>query len=110
MVVVSVLAEDTERLGLADGNGALVRQIVAGGPADRAGIKVDDVIIGFDGQPVPRPEKLRWVASLGGIGREVTLRVTRGKRSFDLKLKLGELPDQPPPPKAEEFEDPFGLP
>jgi serine protease Do len=110
VVVVSVLAEDTERLGLGESIGALVRQVVPGGPADRAGLKVDDVIVGFEGQPVPGPEKLRWVASLAGIGREVTLRVTRGKRTFDLKLRLGELPDQPPPPQTEEFEDPFGSP
>ena len=67
------------------------------------------MIIAFDGEPMLTPEKLRWVASLAGVGRPVTLRVIRGKRTFELKLTLGELPEQPAP-REEEPEEPFGFP
>jgi serine protease Do len=79
-----------------------------GSPADSAGLKVDDVIVGFDGDVMPGPEKLRWVASLAGVGKPATVRVIRGKRTFDLKLKLGELPAHPAP--AEHDDNPFGFP
>jgi len=97
--VSSVLPDDMERLKLTDENGALVRVIVPGGPADRAGLQVDDVIQAFEGEALTGPERLRWVASLAGVGKPVTLRVVRGGRTFDLKVTLVELPDeasQPP--------------
>jgi len=91
--VSSVLPDDLERLKLSDENGALVRVIVPGGPADRAGLQIDDVIQAFEGEALTGPERLRWVASLAGVGKPVTLRVVRGGRTFDLKVTLVELPD-----------------
>src|SRR6202012_2382920 len=94
--VSSVLPDDMDRLKLTDENGALVRVVVPGGPADRAGLQVDDVIEAFEGEALPGPERLRWVATLAGVGKPVTLRVSRGGRVFDLKVTLDELPDEPP--------------
>ncbi len=106
--VSSVLPEDVKRLGLKAQSGALVRYVKPGGPADKAGLKVDDVIVGFDHEAMPGPEKLRWVASLAGVGKPATVRVIRGKRTLSLKLVLGELPAHPAP--AEHDDNPFGFP
>jgi serine protease Do len=103
ITVSSVLERDVTRLGLAQLNGALVRSVLPGGPGDRAGLKVDDVIVGFEGDTVSGPEKLRWRASLAGVDKTVTLRVARGKRTFDLKVKLGKLPEQRHPKPAFPF-------
>ena len=100
--VSSVLPEDLERLKLSDENGALVRVIVPGGPADRAGLQVDDVIQAFDGEALTGPERLRWVASLAGVGKPATLRVVRGGRTFDLKVTLVELPDEGAAPPEDD--------
>jgi serine protease Do len=97
-----VAQQDAERLGLKGTQGALVRRVASGGPADQAGLKVDDVIIGFQGQNIPGPERLRWAASLAGVGSTVALRVVRGPRAFDLRVKLGELLDDSEEP------DPLG--
>ena len=89
-----------------------MRFIQPGGPADKAGLQVDDVITAIEGEPVQGPEKLRWVASLAGVGNSVSLRVTRGKRTFDLKVALGELPAQAEAPEPGEPDpddpNPFG--
>jgi serine protease Do len=100
--VASLLPEDMARLKLSDENGALVRVVVPGGPGDRAGLQPDDVILAFENEPVPGPERLRWIASLAGVGKQVTLRVARGGRIFDLKVKLDELAEQPSAPGGEE--------
>lgn len=100
--VSSVLPDDMDRLKLADENGALVRVVVPGGPADRAGLQVDDVIEAFEGEALTGPERLRWVASLAGVGKPVTLRVSRGGRVFDLKVTLDELPDEPAAPPEDD--------
>ena len=100
--VSSVLPEDMERLKLSDENGALVRVIVPGGPADRAGLQVDDVIQAFEGEALTGPERLRWVASLAGVGKPATLRVVRGGRTFDLKVTLVELPEEATAPADDD--------
>ncbi len=100
--VSSVLPDDMERLKLGDENGALVRVIVPGGPADRAGLQVDDVIQAFEGEALTGPERLRWVASLAGVGKPVTLRVVRGGRTFDLKVTLVELPNEASGPPGDD--------
>jgi len=100
--VSSVLPEDMERLKLSDENGALVRVVVPGGPADRAGLQVDDVIQAFDGEALTGPERLRWVASLAGVGKPATLRVVRGGRVFDLKVTLVELPEEAAAPPDDD--------
>jgi len=92
--VSTVQAEDMARLKLTDDTGALVRVIVPGGPADRAGLQPDDVIVRFAADPIVSPERLRWVASLAGVGSDVTLRVIRAGRTFDLKVQLNELPEE----------------
>jgi serine protease Do len=100
--VSSVLPDDMDRLKLSDENGALVRVVVPGGPADRAGLQVDDVIQAFEGEALTGPERLRWVASLAGVGKPVTLRVSRSGRVFDLKVTLDELPEEPPAPQDDD--------
>jgi serine protease Do len=89
--VQGVQPEDQTRLGLPNLTGAILRAVKPGGPADRAGLKPDDVIIGVDGQPIPGPERLRWLISLSGAGRSVTLRVVRGGRTFDLNAQVREI-------------------
>ncbi len=107
IVVAAVADVDLARLGIAGRDGALVRRVLPGGPAARAGLAEDDVIVAFDGKPVPGPERLRWEASMAGVGRTVPLEVRRGKRTFNLQVQLGELPPSAP---AEELPNPFDLP
>jgi serine protease Do len=95
VVVAALMPEDRERLKLPDESGVLVSVVVPGGPADKAGLVVDDVILSFQGEALPSPDRLRWVASLAGVGKTVTLRVARGGRLFDLKVLLEALPERP---------------
>jgi serine protease Do len=95
VVVAPLMPEDRERLRLPDEWGVLISMVVPGGPAEKAGLMVDDVILSFQGEPLPSPDRLRWIASLGGVGKTVTLRVARGGRVFDLQLKLEALPERP---------------
>jgi serine protease Do len=55
---------------------------------------LDDVIVSFQGEAMPNPDRLRWVASLAGVGKTVTLRVSRAGRLFDLQVKLDALPER----------------
>jgi serine protease Do len=88
------------RLKRPDRKGAWVKGVAPGGPADRAGLAPDDVIVAFDGKQLADPNELRWLASIAGVGKQVTLRIARADRVFDLRVTLGELNDP-----AEEQEE-----
>lgn len=103
-VVASLKEEDLQRLGVKTRDGSLVTRIVPGGPGDRAGLKVDDVIVSFNGVNGPGPHRLRWLASIAGVGRVATLKITRGARTLDLRITLGALPKQADvDPSIEQF-------
>ncbi|HTM43335.1 MAG TPA: trypsin-like peptidase domain-containing protein [Polyangiaceae bacterium] len=92
VVVDSVTRDDVSRLGLQSIQGALITRVMAGGPAQRAGAHSDDVIVNFDNKPITGKEMLRWLASIAGVGRSVSMRVIRAQRPVDLRVTLGELP------------------
>ncbi|HEY3236061.1 MAG TPA: trypsin-like peptidase domain-containing protein [Polyangiaceae bacterium] len=110
LLVASIDEADALRLHLEDRSGVLVRKIIPGGPADRAGLQVDDIIQAFEGAPTPAPEKLRWVTSLTGSGRPVTLRVRRGTRMFDIRVTLAPLEEKAESPPDSESGPSFDLP
>jgi serine protease Do len=105
VVVAPLMPEDRERLKLSEESGVLVSVVVPGGPAERAGLTVDDVILSFQGEALPSPDRLRWVASLAGVGKTVTLRVARSGRMFDLQVKLDALPERSAPSAPLEAEE-----
>jgi S1-C subfamily serine protease len=83
--------DHADALGLATTDGALVMEVVSGSPAEEAGLRVGDVIVGFDGKPVKTPADLRLMAGLAGVGKTVTLDVVgdSGKHR-DVEVTLAE--------------------
>jgi serine protease Do len=79
------------RLKRPDRKGAWVFSVRPGGPANRAGIAPDDVILEFDGKTISDPNELRWLASIAGVNKTVTLRIARLERIFELRVTLGDL-------------------
>jgi len=81
--------------GLSTARGALISEVIQGGPADKAGITPGDVIIGFSGQPIQKASDLPWIASTAGIGKKVSVDVWRDGRSVPLRVTMGMLPSDP---------------
>ena len=92
VVVDNLSFDQAARLGVAERKGAWVKVVTSGSAADKAGITVDDVIVSFNGRTTDDPDKLRWAASIGGVGKTVVVRVARGAKFYDIKVTLGELP------------------
>lgn len=71
-----------------NGTGARVLQVVPESPAEKAGIRVDDVIARVNDKPVDSREAL--VATIRSYmpGQEVRLDVRRGEQAIDVKTKL----------------------
>ena len=74
--------------------GALVSEVVEGGPAQNAKIEDGDLIIEFNGKPVRSSSDLPLYASLAGVGKTVPLVVLRDGKRKKLKITLGEFPTE----------------
>ena len=69
--------DDVDRLKLAEAKGVLVRGVMPGEPADRGGLKPDDVLIALDGTPLDAPRDLQRVVSTTPIGTRVRVMLLR---------------------------------
>ncbi len=74
--------------GQTDPRGCLITNVFRESPADKAGLKIDDVITHFAGQPVSGLEGLQGLIAKAKIGEDVTITVRRGEDKLELKAKL----------------------
>ncbi|MDZ7636998.1 MAG: trypsin-like peptidase domain-containing protein [Bryobacterales bacterium] len=71
-------------------SGVIVAGITTGGPAQRGGLKVDDVIVSVDGKPVKNgTELIERVAALP-VGAEVPVEYFRGGRRMANQVLIGD--------------------
>lgn len=102
-VIASLKPVDVPRIGVDSLEGALVRQVSERGPGDQAGLKVDDVIIAFNGRDISGPWALRWAMSLAGVGSVVKLNVRRTTgQVLELTVRLGDASELPAVPEEEQ--------
>jgi len=71
--------------------GALVTEVVKGGPGDKGGLKKNDVIIAYGGKEITDSAALRNEAAETPIGKEVRLTVLRNGKKEDLFVRVGSL-------------------
>ncbi|HKB10338.1 MAG TPA: Do family serine endopeptidase [Vicinamibacterales bacterium] len=98
---------DLERsLKLSVDHGALVQDITAGSPADRAGLRPYDVITSLDDRPISNDDQLIREISARAPGSAARLRLMRDGRDQTLTVKLAERPARERPDKAENAPGP----
>ena len=80
-----------ERPGGPAPSGAVIRSIQKMGPADQAGLQVDDVITAVDGQAVEGPAAVVSAIERRGVGETVTLQIRRANDQKVVRLKPVDL-------------------
>ena len=66
-----------KKLGVKDVRGALVTEVVPGGPADQAGIQPGDVVVAWHGQPVDNRTTLQFLIARTDVGSAVECTILR---------------------------------
>ena len=74
---------------LSNTKGALIAQVLKGGPADKAGLERGDVVISFAGKDIPDTAALRNTVADTAIGKEVKVVVVRKGEKKDLTVEVG---------------------
>ena len=81
--------EDVPKYQLKEQRGVLIRNVVAGQPADKGGVKADDVILAVDGEQIEGTRDLQRIISTTPVGRAVKLYVMRGGKEKELEVTVG---------------------
>ena len=72
-------------------SGVLVISVASGGPAARAGLREGDVMVGFDGQPVPSIDALHKRLTGERIGHRAPLTIVRGTDKLTIEVTPEEM-------------------
>jgi serine protease Do len=109
--VQGITPELVKSLSLKDTKGALVADVSKGSPAEAAGIKRGDVIVGFDGKQINEVHNLPPVVAAMPIGKEVPVTILREGKEQTLQVKVGQMPSQraESPRPAEPAQSKWGL-
>ena len=79
------------RVRLSRSAGVEIIEVSAGAPAQRAGLRAEDLIVELGGQPIERVDDVQRLMTHEAIGRPMPIRVLRGDRWLDLEVSPVEL-------------------
>ena len=99
--IEQVSKEIAESIGLGRAQGALVRGVESGAPADKAGIEAGDIITRFDGKVIEKSSDLPRLVGNVKPGTRSPITVFRRGTSRDLMVTIAEIePEKPARPAA----------
>jgi Do/DeqQ family serine protease len=84
-----VTDEIAKSFGLSRAQGALISDIMAGSPAEKAGLKQGDIIIRFAGKEIRDARQLQLVVADTPVGQKAEVEIFRDGRAQKLSVTLG---------------------
>ncbi len=95
IVAQDISPEMVKALNLPQQSGAIAGDVLPGGPADQAGLKIEDIIVSVNGSPIKRARDLQSFIYGQALDNDVMMTVRRGDQTLALKMKVIERTDDP---------------
>ena len=95
-----VSKEIAESIGLGKPQGALVRGVESGAPAEKAGMEAGDIILKFDGKPIEKASDLPRMVGNVKPGTKAVVTVFRRGATRDFTVTIAEIEPEKPARKA----------
>jgi serine protease Do len=80
------------KLGVREGYGVMVAEILPDTPAQAAGLRAGDLIVAIDGRPVVETRELQRQVGATVAGKELPIVVLRDGRRREVRIRVGEMP------------------
>jgi serine protease Do len=109
VMIQKITPELKEKLHLKDESGALVADVTAGGPADKAGIERGDVIVSYDGKKIKEMRDLPYLVASTPVGKTVTVEVVRKGHTKSFQVKIEELKEEKEAQAVRKAEPDLGM-
>ena len=90
--IQSLTRDFAEAYGIEEENGAVVSDVLADSPAEKAGLQRGDVILTVNGEKVKNNQEFVSKIRQRLAGEKVTLGIIRQKKKIDVPVTLGEMP------------------
>ncbi len=94
LVAQTINGQMADGLALQRERGVIVSDVTPGGPAAKAGILPDDILVALNGKPLDTARQLEVSIYKQPPGKTVTLRVLRGERQIDVEVAAEEQTEQ----------------
>ena len=102
VLIQDVTRELAESFNMEKPHGALVAKVLAGSPAEQAGVEVGDIIIRYDQADIAFSSDLPPLVGNSKIATKVPLEIIRGGKREQLKVLIAELPEADKMASAED--------
>lgn len=94
VLIQDVTRELAESFGMDQPRGALVARVIPESPADKAGIRVGDIIVEFNGRRVIRSSALPPMVGASPVEKLSEIVVLRNGERVSMRVNIGELPEE----------------
>jgi len=88
----AITPEIAESFKLGTSQGAIINEVLGGGPADKAGIKLGDVIVSIDGKQISDPNGVVNVVTGIAPGSVSKLMLKRKGQDLEVAVTIGRRP------------------
>ncbi|QPK64631.1 DegQ family serine endoprotease [Methylomonas sp. LL1] len=92
--IQDVTRQLAESFGMDRPHGALVAKVIPGGPAEKAGIQIGDIIVDFDGHIIETSGELPPIVGMTPVDEKANIKIIRQGDKEELTVKVGLLPAQ----------------
>lgn len=89
--IQDVTRQLAESFGMDRPHGALVAKVIPGGPAEKAGIQIGDIIIEFDGHTIETSGELPPIVGMTPVDEKAKIKIIRQGDKEELSVKIGLL-------------------
>jgi serine protease Do len=81
--------EELEKFKLKEPRGVVIREVMAGEPAEKGGLRANDIVVSIDGTALEGPRDLQRIVSSTPVGTRIRVGVLRDGKPEDLEVTVG---------------------
>lgn len=102
VAIAEIGDDEVPKYQLKEARGVLIRNVAAGQPADKGGLKADDVVLAVDGAQIEGTRDLQRIIASTPVGRSVKLNVVRGGKEQEFDVIVGSYQATAPAPRPQQ--------